>query len=77
MFIGEVTMPKDWASIEITRSAYAEVEAANAEQAHERVNELLEEGEIKGWEEDIPSITLEELPEEDAERRGRGNPDQR
>jgi hypothetical protein len=37
MFIREVTMPKDWGSIEITRSAYAEVEAANAEQAHERV----------------------------------------
>lgn len=59
-------MPKYWATIEITRSAYAEVEAANAEQALERVNELLEEGEIIGWEEDIPSITLEELPEEDA-----------
>ena len=53
MCIGEVTMPKDWATIEITRSAYAEVEADNAEQAHERRNEHLEEGEIKGWEEDI------------------------
>jgi hypothetical protein len=51
---------------QITRSAYAEVEAAHAEQTHERVNELLEEGEIKGWEEDIPSIPLEELPEADA-----------
>jgi hypothetical protein len=59
-------MPKYWATIEITRSAYAEVEATNAEQAHERVNGLLEEGEIKGWEEDIPNMTLEELPEEDA-----------
>jgi hypothetical protein len=59
-------MPKYWATIEITRSAYAEVEADNAAQAQERVNELLEEGEIKGWEEDIPSITLEELPEADA-----------
>jgi hypothetical protein len=59
-------MPKYWATIEITRSAYTEVEAANAEQAHERVNELLEEGEIEGWEEDVPNIKLEELPEEDA-----------
>ena len=66
MFSGEVTMPNYWATIEITRSAYAEVEATNAAQAHERVNELLEEGEIQGWEEDIPNITLEELPEEDA-----------
>jgi hypothetical protein len=48
MFIGEVTMPKDWATIEITRSAYAEVGADNAEQVYERLNELLEEGEIKG-----------------------------
>ena len=59
-------MPIDWATIEITRSAYAEVEADNAEQAHERGYELLEEGEIKGWEEDIPQLMLEELPEEDA-----------
>jgi hypothetical protein len=66
MCIGEVTMPKDRASIEITRSAYAEVEAAHAEQGHGRGHELLEEGEIQGWEEDIPSITLEGLPEADA-----------
>jgi hypothetical protein len=31
-----------------------------------KVIELLEEGEIQGWEEDVPQITLEELPEEDA-----------
>ena len=59
-------MPKYWATIEITRSAFAEIEADTAEQAHQRVIELLEEGEIQGWEEDVPQITLEELPEEDA-----------
>jgi hypothetical protein len=59
-------MPRYWATIEITRSGYAEVEADNAERAHEKVFELLEEGEIKGWEEDMPQIKLEELPEEDA-----------
>jgi hypothetical protein len=31
MFIGEVTMPRYWATIEITRSAYAEVQADNTE----------------------------------------------
>jgi hypothetical protein len=59
-------MPRYWATIEITRSAYAEIEADNAEQAYEKVNELLEAGEIEGWEEDVPQITLEEPPEEDA-----------
>jgi hypothetical protein len=37
-----------------------------AEGAHEKVIELLEEGEIQGWEEDVPQIRLEALPEEDA-----------
>jgi hypothetical protein len=59
-------MPRYWATIEITRSAYAEIEADNREKAYEKVNELLEEGEIQGWEEDVPQIRLEELPEEDA-----------
>jgi hypothetical protein len=30
------------------------------------VNQLLEEGEIRGWEEDVPQAKIEELPEEDA-----------
>jgi hypothetical protein len=59
-------MPRYWATIEITRSAFAEVEADNAEEAHEKAIELLEEGEIQGWEEDVPQIRLEELPEENA-----------
>jgi hypothetical protein len=59
-------MPRYWATIEITRSAYAEIEADTPDQAHEKVIELLEEGEIQGWEEDVPQIKLEELPEEDA-----------
>jgi hypothetical protein len=33
-------MPRYWATIEITRSASAEVEADNAEEAHEKVIEL-------------------------------------
>jgi hypothetical protein len=36
-----------------------------------------EAGEMHGWEEAIPTITLEELPEEDAERRGCGSAHQR
>ena len=59
-------MPKYWATIEITRSAFAEVEADNAEEAHEKDIELLEEGEIQGWEEDVPQIRREALPEADA-----------
>jgi hypothetical protein len=59
-------MPKYWATIEITRSAFAEIEADNPEQAHEKVIELLEEGEIQSWEKDVPQIRLEELLEEDA-----------
>ncbi len=59
-------MPRYWATIEITRSAFAEVKADSAEEAHAKVIELLEEGEIQGWEEDVPQIRLEELPEEDA-----------
>ncbi len=66
VFDTEATMPTYWATIEITRSAFAEVEAENAEEAHEKVIERLEEGEIQGWEEDVPQIRLEDLPEDDA-----------
>ena len=59
-------MPRYWATIEITRSAHAEIEADDPEQAHEKVIELLEESDIEGWEQDVPQIMLEELPEEDA-----------
>ncbi len=59
-------MPRYWATIEITRSAFAEVEADSTEEAHKKAIELLEKGEIQGWEEDVPPIRLEELPEEDA-----------
>jgi hypothetical protein len=64
--MGEITMPKYWVTLEITRSAYAEVEADSKDEAHAKADQLLEEGEIKGWEEDIPQIKIEELPEEDA-----------
>jgi len=59
-------MPKYWVTIEITRSAYAEVEADSMDEAHAKADQLLEEGHIRGWEEDIPQIKIEELPEEDA-----------
>jgi hypothetical protein len=59
-------MPSYWATIDITSSAFADVEADTAEEAQEQVIELLEEGEIQGWEEDVPQIRFEELPEEDA-----------
>jgi hypothetical protein len=74
---GEVTTPTFWVTIEITRSAYAEVEADSQDEAHAKVDQLLEGGEIKGWEEDVPQIKIEELAEEDAWRRGRVNEYQR
>jgi hypothetical protein len=30
------------------------------------VQELLEESALEGWEEDLPEVTIEELPEESA-----------
>lgn len=63
---GEIAMPKYWVTIEITRSAYAEVETDSKDEARAKADQLLEEGEIGGWEEDIPQVKIEELPEEDA-----------
>ena len=64
--MGELTMPTYWAIFEITRSAYADIEADSKEEARAKANQLLEEDEIGGWEEDVPQLKIEELPEEDA-----------
>jgi len=47
-------------------SAYAEVEADSKDEARAKADQLLEGGEIGGWEEDIPQVKIEELLEEDA-----------
>jgi hypothetical protein len=59
-------MPKYWVMIEITRSAYTEIEADSTDEARAKADQLLEESGIGGWEEDIPQVKIEELPEEDA-----------
>jgi hypothetical protein len=66
MLMGELTMPKYWVTFEITRSAYADIEADSTDEARAKADQLLEEGEIGGWEEDVPQIKIEKLPEEDA-----------
>jgi hypothetical protein len=49
-------MPKNRASIEITRSAYAEVEAAHAEQAHERGKSFWKRARFKGGKRTYPVL---------------------
>jgi hypothetical protein len=66
MLMGELTMPKYRVTFEITRSAYADIEPDSKDEARAKADQLLEEGEIGGWEEDVPQIKIEELPEEDA-----------
>ena len=63
---GEIATPKYWGTIEITRSAYAAIEADSTDEARAKADQRVEEGEIGGWEEDIPQVNIEELPEEDA-----------
>jgi hypothetical protein len=59
-------MPKYRVTIEITRSAYTEIEAESRMKPGQKPERLLEEGEMGGWEEDIPQVKIAELPEEDA-----------
>ena len=66
MHQGETAMPKYWVTIEITRSAYTEVEAESTDEARAKAEQRLEEGEMGGWEEDIPQVKIEECPEGDA-----------
>ena len=65
MYEGETAMLKYWVTIESTRSAYAAIEADSTDEARAKAEQLLEEGEMGGWEEDIPQVNIEELPEED------------
>jgi hypothetical protein len=56
-------MSNEWVTVEITRSAYLEVEADTLEEAREQVDALFDAGDIEGWEEDIPQITIEAITE--------------
>jgi hypothetical protein len=50
----------------VTRRAFLEIEADSQEEAREKVQELLQESALEGWEEDLLGVTIEELPKESA-----------
>jgi hypothetical protein len=53
-------------TIDITRRAFLEIEADSQEEAREKVQELLQESALEGWEEDLLGVTIKELPKESA-----------
>jgi hypothetical protein len=53
-----------WITAEITRRAFLKIEAENQDEARAMAEQLVEEGAFEGWEEDLPDVIVEELPEE-------------
>jgi hypothetical protein len=53
-----------WITAEITRRAFMKIEAENQDEARAMAEQLVEEGAFEGWEEDLPDVIVEELPEE-------------
>jgi len=53
-----------WITAEITRRAFLNIEAESKDEARAMAEQLLEEGAFEGWEEDLPDVIVEELPEE-------------
>jgi hypothetical protein len=57
-------MPKTyWITAEITRRAFLKLEAEDKDEARAMAEQLLEEGAFEGWEEDLPEVIVEEIPE--------------
>ena len=57
-------MPKtSWITAEITRRAFLTLEAEDRDEARAMAEQLLEEGAFEGWEEDLPEVIVEEIPE--------------
>jgi hypothetical protein len=57
-------MPKTyWITAEITRRAFLTVEAEDRDEARAMAEQLLEEGACEGWEEDLPEVIVEEIPD--------------
>jgi hypothetical protein len=57
-------MPKNyWITAEITRRAFLKIEAEDRNAARAMAEQLLEEGAFEGWEEDLPEVIVEEIPE--------------
>ena len=58
-------MPKtSWITAEITRRAFLTREAEDRDEARAMAKQLLEEGVFEGWEEDVPEVIVEEIPDE-------------
>jgi hypothetical protein len=57
-------MKKYWITAEITRRAFMKIEAESQDEARAMAEQLVEEGAFEGWEEDLPDVIVEELPEE-------------
>jgi hypothetical protein len=53
-----------WITAEITRRAFMKIEAESQDGARAMAEQLVEEGAFEGWEEDLPDVIVEELPEE-------------
>jgi hypothetical protein len=57
-------MPKTyWITAEITRRAFLTLEAEDKDEARAMAEQLLEEGAFEGWEEDLPEVMVEEIPD--------------
>lgn len=57
-------MPKtSWITAEITRRAFLTRDAENTDEARAMAEPRLEEGAFEGWEEDVPEVMVEEIPD--------------
>jgi hypothetical protein len=57
-------MPKTYGiTAEITRRAFLKLEAEDTDEARAMAEQLLEEGAFEGWEEDLPEVIVEEIPD--------------
>ena len=57
-------MPKtSGITAEITRRAFLKLDAKDKDEARAMAEQLLEEGAFEGWEEDVPEVIVEEIPE--------------
>jgi hypothetical protein len=50
----------------MTRRAFLTLEAEETDEARARVESLVEEDAFEGWEEDLPDVMVEEIPERSA-----------
>jgi hypothetical protein len=53
-----------WITAEITRQAFLNIKSESKDEARAMAEQLREEGAFEGWEEDLPDVIVEEIPEE-------------